>query len=192
MWLPNPPAIDEELRQGDLIVGIPFPKTATVKLTPKGFGGDVDDDVTAVVLDHCCNIEQKHVLLLGRVTSRGVNERMLATLTSVDARPGQPYSRYMHLLEPHAELRPKKDRRSVINMLDRVQLFGESKDDLSWLRERRVARMNVVARGHLRLKLAVLFGRVEEETDAPELKARGLDTFGRPEPRVYRGVPPSG
>lgn len=185
MWVEDLPAVDEELRQGDLLVDLPFPRTTTVRLTAEGFMAEVDLGAVAIVLDHCCTVEQKHVVLLGRVKSQGLNERMLAGLRNVDPQLGT-YSRYMHLLESHLAVPTKTGKHKVINLLDRVQLFGQNSEDLHWLREKRVARMRVVERAHLRQKLAVLFGRVEEEGDLPALRAEGLDTFGRPQPGPAR------
>lgn len=186
MWLPSPPALDQELRQGDLLVGIPFPKASTVKLSGAGLAAEVADSVSAVVLDHCCNIEQHHVVLLARVQSMAVSERMLEGLKNVDpSRPG-PYARYAHLLGEHASLPAKKGKHKVINLLDRVQLNGSGKDDFAWLREARAGRMSTIARAHLRLKLATHFGRAEDE-DSALLMAEGLDLFGRPTPPVHHG-----
>jgi hypothetical protein len=193
-WLPFAPATDAELRQGDLIVGIPFPTFGSVVLTTDGLTGAVgekDAKVDALVLDHCCTVEQKHIVLLARIMSREVNEAMMQTLINLEPGAGKPYSRYMHLLDPHEKLPAKKKRRKIVNLLDRVQLSGDGGDAFQWLCEARVARMDVVSRAHLRLRLAVHFGRAEEEEDAPELRALGLDDFGRPEPTVIHGFPPS-
>lgn len=192
-WLPAAPAADAELRQGDLLVGIPFPTWGSVRLTTDGLTGEVaekDTAVAAVVLDHCCTVEQRHIVLLARVMSRDVNDNMMRTLTNLDPTPGKPFSPYMHLLDPHDALPTKKNKRKLINLLDRVQLAGEDAAAFEWLRAARVARMDVVSRAHLRLRLAVHFGRAEEEDDLPALEELGLDTFGRPEPPVIHGFPP--
>lgn len=168
-----------------MLVGLPFPRAGQLQLTPNGFTGPVDVGITAVVLDHCCTIEQHHVVILARVKNQGVNERMMESLRNVDPSIG-PYARYMHLLEPHASLPPKSGKQKVINLLDRVHLSGSGFDAFEWLRQKRTARITVVARGQLRQKLAVHFGRAEEG-DLELLSADGLDSFGRPTPPVTRG-----
>lgn len=184
MWLPDVPDADAELRQGDLIVGIPFPKVGTIRVTPEGMTAETDANATAVVLDQCCTIEQRHVVLLGRVTSREPDERMMRSLTNLDPSLGKTYSAYMHLLDPHDAMPAKKNKRKVINLLDRLQFTAVDRDQFQWLREKRKARMDVASRAHLRLRLAVHFGRVEDIDDRPALKALGLDDFGRPEAKT--------
>ena len=187
MWLSVAPSPDEELRQGDLLTGIVFPKAGTVQFEPEGVVGEVDDAVAAVVLDHCCTVEQHHVVLLARVQSMKVSERMMQGLTNVEPSSPGPYARYAHLLAPHEAIPVKTGKNKVINLLDRAQLLGGGFEDFAWLRGARKARMTTIARAHLRLKLAVHFGRAEDE-DLAMLMAEGLDSFGRPTPTVRRGL----
>jgi hypothetical protein len=190
VWVPYAPDVGENLRQGDLLVGVAFPRAGTVELSVDGLRGDVDEDVSAVVLEHCCNIQQRHVLTLARVKSQSAKGAMMAALQNVEPTVGKPYSRYMHLLDAHPALPTKSGKVKVINLLDRVYLLDGGDDAFLAHRQRRVARMNVVARAHLRLKLTVHFGRAEEEQDLPALEALGLDEFGLPAPRpVQFGFP---
>lgn len=182
MWEAVTPAEQELLRQGDLLVDVPFPRRGTYTLTPEELRASTQPGRLAVVLDRCCTVEQKHTVMIGKVSrfSRpAAGSNMEAALV---AQPGLgvAYSRYAHLLQPldpHIPNPPKKV--FVIDLTERVSIPFDDEAQMKWLTNHRVARMTALARASLRTRLSLHFSEPAGE-DVDELAAMGLGPDGLP------------
>lgn len=143
MWSADLPELTDELRQGDLLVGVPFPKRGQVRLESSGLSARVKD-ANVIVLSGCCTVEQRHSLTIARVIQTkplAEDDRYALALRNLDPRLGS-YSWYTHLLEPHASLPPlEPGRLRVIDLMDTLTLLGADASAFAWLRELRTARM---------------------------------------------------
>lgn len=186
MWASRLPPPDEGLRQGDLLVDVPFPVRGAVRLTPEKLEAPVKPSAVMVVA-HCCTVQQRRSLTLAKVISNAAmpdDHPFLKALRNVDPQIGD-YAFYAHLLDPHPSIPVKNNKVRLVDLVDTVTLIGQSLDDFDWLRAKRVARMTTVSRAQLRQKLTVLTGRAEPD-DREILAAEGLDSFGRPQPSKVR------
>lgn len=181
MWEQAKPDRTDLLRQGDLIVGVPFPKRGTVLLLGTGLSGSVRPNRKAVVLDQCCTVENRLTVLLGLVGSTAPlaeGHQFLRALRSDDASAGSVYAYYEHLLSPHQALPTKTDSHPIIMLLERLSLAFKELSGMRELQDQRVARMTPLGRAQLRAKLAAHFANPEAE-DGRWLQANGYDMMGR-------------
>jgi hypothetical protein len=183
VWEDELPAESDELRQGDLIRGITFPKRETVRLTDVGIQAEMRPDRYAVVLDRCCTVEQRGTVMLAEVRHMGRPREGTRYLNGLLADSNTPPSAelrpalYVHLLEPHAEMPVRRGDMAVIDLLNRVSLILPE-DERRELRLKRIARMTPLARAQLRWKLIGHFGRADDE-DSLWLHEHGYDDIGR-------------
>lgn len=184
MWLAEPVEPDDDLRQGDLLVDVPFPPPHSVLLTASGLTAPVEP-APVLALGHCCAVESHHCLVLARVVPTHAlleTDPKLRALRNVGNPKVKGYARYAHLLATHQSLPIlEADRYWTVDLREQLHIRYPDKAGSQWLRDSRVARMTVVARAELRLRLAVLAGRVEDG-DRDVLRDLGLDEFGRPGP----------
>lgn len=180
MWEENLPPLEDDLRQGDLLVRVPF-----VRLDSR-FEPDQQGNAalrvklkTAIVVTQCCTVEQQHVVSISPVASTrrmAEEDRMYQALLTEEPPPPEtvndvPYVNNLFRLDPFQDHIRAETGRLKVAELSNVQTFT---GDTGWLRAARVARMTPRARQLLRFKLNVLWGRVEP-TDADALKAAGFE-----------------
>jgi len=168
VWLPDLPDLEDELRQGDFLTNVPFPPG---RPRPGSLAAAPALDLRlGLVLEHCCDIAQDHVVTISQVRERKVRagsqqDRMLRMgpsehILADDGVTSVNYPVGLHLLEtPDVGPAPRPGRMWIAQLHKAVIYDG----DLSWLRAERVARMNPEARRALRARLAVRAGRPEGE-----------------------------
>jgi len=168
VWLPDLPNPEDELRQGDFLADVPFPqghpRPGSLDTAP------APDLRLGLVLEHCCDIAQDHVVTIAQVRERKVRagsqqERMLRMSPSdhIVADDGVTLVNYpvgLHLVETPADGPAPRAGRMWIAQLHKTVIYD---GDLSWLRAERVARMTPEARRALRARLAIRAGRPEGE-----------------------------
>lgn len=184
MWEQQLPAIQDELRQGDLLNALQFPRVESVRIDKEALTGSLyRKPSSSVVLEHCCTIDQQHVLTIARVISHNFEKDDLY-LKRLELRVAPPdadglYAPYEFLLGAHSAMPTGPKGYKVIDLRERVTMRSNSGATWEHLRVARVGRMDVLARAHLRAKLIVYWGRPEAE-DRDSLHALGFDWLGRP------------
>jgi hypothetical protein len=180
VWEDNLPPIEDDLRQGDLLAGVPIVRLdRRFEPDQQGASSVRVKLKTVIVVTQCCTVEQQQVVSVSPVAStrRMVEEdQMYKALLTEEPPPPEavndvPYVNNLFRLDAFGQhIQPQAGRLKVAE-LSNVQTFT---GDTHWLRKARVARMTPRARQLLRFKLAVLWGRVEP-TDADALKAMGFE-----------------
>jgi hypothetical protein len=122
VWATRLPAAEQNLRQGDLLLDVPFPERHSITLTDEGLQAAVRPSAV-LVISHCCTIEQRRSVTLARIVSNAAmpdDHPFLRALRNVDPNVGDEYTHYSHLLAPHPSLptRPKKVR--IVELTDTV------------------------------------------------------------------------
>jgi hypothetical protein len=180
VWEENLPPIGDDLRQGDLLVGVPF-----IRLDHRPEPNDQGNAElrvklkTMIVVTQCCTVEQQGIVSVSAVGSTrrmADDDRMYQALMTEEPPPPEavnevPYVNNLFRLEPFGEHIRAEPGRLKVAELSIVQTFT---GDGAWLRAARVARMNPRARQLLRFKLIVLWGRIEP-TDVDALEASGFE-----------------
>lgn len=168
----------DELRQGDLIVDVPFPRVRSLRVDSAGVKGNVRPSRTVVVLDRCCTVQQKHAVTLAEVIVAQPSETYWTALRATMRVEGEPYAVYEHLIDAGLLPQLPPDRCHVIKLLDRFSFIDEPGATRESLRSKRVGRMTPLGRAHLRAKLTVLYTAPEQD-DRDWLLAHGYDMSGR-------------
>jgi hypothetical protein len=177
VWLPAPDP-SEPLRQGDLLLDVPF-----VALV----GEPVADDQglakvrvrnrPAVVISQCCTIENGDSVEVAQISNTAPlrpEQPFFQGLMNTDWPPvasRSTVSAAFPIGPVDGHLKPKSDGRVLTVDFTRTTNFL---GDLAWLQAKRVARMSPEARRLLRLRLALHWSR-EEPEDGRILRDLGID-----------------
>jgi len=180
VWSEKLPADDDPLRQGDLLVGItvpdlrlPVPFFAIGQQTATTTPAKVSN---AIVISQCCDNEKNDYVVVAPVGRLGnlKKHQLRALLNPEPVWDGDSLTEYA-LEDFHVESRegllddPGEDRYLVAKLHRSATFHG----DCSVLIQNRRARMTVVARRLLRIKLGLLGGR-PEAGDVEELERLGI------------------
>lgn len=189
MWLEARPELGDALRQGDLLLDVTFPN---LKLPlPRydlGQQGHTTTPTTigaGVVVSNCCDNradDYAAVAPVGRMR-RALKDHQIAALLNPEPvwRDGAVHDFDVEhfKLDAFQDALPAPQNHYLVVNLNRTATFYGSCLDF---RERRIARMTIDARRLLRIKLGVLWSRVEDE-DLAALTAMGLPPGLTPPPR---------
>lgn len=191
MWEPEVPDKSAALRQGDLLDGLVLPKLKwpLFYARPPAQAGTENQMIvlpgskaqTYLVVSQCCTIENQIVAALAPVRStRPLNEEQLSEYEreepSVD--PDVRYVYNAHALTPFGDYLERTGRRIFVADLTQIQSYS---GEISEFQESRVAVMTPAGRRLLRIRLALFWGRVEQE-DEVWFDERGLPS-GPSQPR---------
>ena len=180
MWVDPTPSSDVEVRQGDLIGPMAFPKLEIpFQVVRLPGSGDVEEGTPAVfqsqvkfflVVGHCCVIEQGEYVALAPLRSTPpLSEEARAPYFS-DPEEGDEYVFRAHALDPIDGVVDPEGGRLIVADFERIASFRMS-DQV--VREKRVAAMTVEGRLRLRTRLGLFWARPAPEDIAP-LEALGL------------------
>ena len=169
IWARDTPQPEDLLRQGDLILNVPFPvlkvepeidpnhNTAVVRMIRR----------PAIVVSQCCTTQNRSVAELAAVVRTGKisadSPMVRGLMQPYPAKSGQVFYDGMWL-EPLGSVVPgerAEGRYHHISFAHRVTFNG----DLTWLQIKRAARMTPVGRRDLRMRLGAWYSRVEAEDE---------------------------
>jgi hypothetical protein len=181
MWLDKCPDESEELRQGDLLVGLFLPKLAwpvtyaRAADEPVGPGQPVvlpSTKVTAhIVVSQCCAIESHRVTALAVVRStKRLSASELEGYEREEPSEGLAYTFNQHALAPFDGHLGRVDGRISVADFGSIQTYSGA---IEQLQAYRVAGMTPAGRRVLRIRLAAYWGRPEAE-DAKALASEGI------------------
>ncbi len=188
MWEKEPPNVVAHLRQGDLLADVPLP---TLHDAPDVIQGRANFKIRTrhcVVVSQCCTVAQRKSVQVAWVNKtsplRPEHPVYQGLISEWPAHPGAIFYDGMRL-EPLVDvLEPLGDTRLWFADFRTGVTFA---NDPSWLLSHLRARMTVVARRTLRLRLAGFYARATRE-DRAELEAAGeWSGFGDAPPWVTLG-----
>lgn len=183
MWLPREEE-DADLRQGDIVGPIAFPKLKYPLRVIRWSNADNIPDAGdclftyrerhAMVVSQCCEVENGQAVALAPILptriAEPVQRQALENYLPPDD-PEAPYAYSQFLIEPIARvLVPKQENLTLV--ADFTQIVSVEATPEALLSSR-IAEMNPRARSWLRMKLALFFGR-PEQSDIDWLNARDL------------------
>lgn len=189
MWLEARPELGDALRQGDLLLDVTFPNLRLP--LPRFFVGQQElttvpaTNSAGIVVSSCCDNRDDDYAAIAPIGSMRttLREDQIAALLNPEPvwRDGalHDFDVEHFKLDDLGDQLPAIPNRYLVAELNRTGAFyGRCVS----LREKRVARMKVEARRLLRIKLGVLWSRVEDE-DLTLLTAMGLPPGPMPPPQ---------
>lgn len=192
MWQTAEVPKDDPLRQGDLLLYVPFPALGVPLQTTKGTAARPEDvqaiirvrERTLLVVSHCCETSNQYLAVAPVVPKRPGGEReeraLLAEEPPESANGGDGeygYDLARFRLEPIDGVLPTLPAPSQqVAELTRIISFTGGCASLTNMR---AARLSPEGRRILRIKLALFWGRPEKE-DAAYLEANGIPLGQRP------------
>lgn len=180
MWSADNISTKDPLRQGDLIFDVVFP---ALKLPLPLFPVNQKEQTATparkqpgIVVSQCCDNETGDYAAIAPIVLRGglKDHQLQALLNEEPIWDGARMSAYdvehfrLHPLASKLD-DPGAGKHWVVNLNRAACFYGDCAD----LRVHRRARMSVEGRRLLRIKLGLLWSRVEAE-DAAELEAKGI------------------
>ena len=180
MWLDSLPDDNDPLRQGDLLINITLPKLEPhiplLYVQQQRLTTVPAMTSNVIVISQCCDNYESRYAVVARVGYLGnLQDRYVQALKNPeplwDRTALSGYTPREFLIEPIPGILddPGENRYLVAKLHQSATFSG----DCTPLLKTRRARMTAEARRLLRIKLGVLWGRVEED-DVDELKRRGL------------------
>jgi hypothetical protein len=178
----DPPDADDSLRQGDLLINVPFP-ALPVPLQTTAAVARREEDIqaivnvrhrTALVVSHCCSSNDEYVAL-APVTPKRINPLQEAALLAEEPPQGAGLDisgydvAHFRLLSLENVL-DDIDPGFHVADLTRILSFSGGCANLIALRR---GRLTPLGRRLLRIKLALFWGRAEQG-DAEALEAQGV------------------
>lgn len=203
MWLPVCPEKSAGLRQGDFLYGLVLPRLVWPLSYARPPEGAIAKNQTVLlsatqpygylVVSQCCTIENQTVAALAEVKStKPLSDQELSDYEreepiyepeneaqTDEAVPENLNSGYVfnaHALAPFGQYLMRTGRRVYIADFTTIQTYSGTIKDFQ---EARVAAMDPIGRRSLRIRLALFWGRVEDE-DEQWLTERGIPVGARP------------
>ena len=186
MWSDEVVDGDAPLRQGDLLFDVPLPDTRLPLQTQQFANKDASivgcTAAPALVLSQCCDNVRDDYVVVARVKLRGgLRGHLLEALRAAEPESVDGLAQYdlkhfwLRPLDGVLPANPAPDKEWLAELLRTTTFHG----DCSGLRSKRVARMTVVGRRLLRIKLGLRWSRPAQE-DLAELAELGLPLGPRP------------
>ncbi len=168
MWEATLPPEDANLRQGDLLKEVPLPNISkSPEIESNGRPNFKIKKRTCLVVSQCCTVQERRVVQVASVhkTMPLAPESPLYQALRSDwpAREGQLMYDAMRLDPVAGVLDPPDEGQLWVAEFRTGLTFTENP---VWLRAHRVARMTVIARRSLRLRLAGFYSRPTDEDRA--------------------------